>query len=184
MFCSQFHWVRSDLGGTAVLAAFVGAILAPAPQLSAKDVRAPLVPQDIQVPEGSKVHFHGFARGFQIYTWDGSSWGSAVPEAVLYDTEGNVVAIHYVGPTWESNSGSKVVGAVVPPRVTVDPDAIPWLLLSAVSNEPPGIFAGITYIHRVNTVGGKAPSVPGTVVGQVARVPYTADYYFYRDASN
>jgi len=26
----------------------------------------------------------------------------------------------------------------------------------------------------------KAPSVPGTYVGQVAKMPYTADYFFYR----
>src|SRR5689334_10837008 len=83
----------------------------------ADDQRAPDVPDDIAAPVGNKVHFHGFAQGFQIYTWDGASWGNAVPEATLYDSEGNMVAIHYAGPTWESNSGSKVVGSVIPPRV-------------------------------------------------------------------
>jgi hypothetical protein len=151
---------------------------------SGNDNRAPEVPEAIEVPDGNKVHFHGFGQGVQIYTWNGSSWGAAVPEATLYDTEGNVVAIHFAGPTWESNSGSKVVGAVVPPRVTVDPDAIPWLLLKAVSTEGDGIFANTTYIQRVNTTGGKAPSADGTVIGQVARVPYTADYFFYRQTSN
>jgi hypothetical protein len=140
------------------------------------------VPSDIRAPEDTKVHFHGFAQGFQIYTWDGSSWGVAVPDAVLYDNDGNVVATHYIGPTWESNSGSKVVGAVIPPRVTVDPDAIPWLLLGAVQAQGPGVFAHTTHIQRVNTVGGKAPLVPGTYVGQVAKMPYTADYFFYRAA--
>jgi hypothetical protein len=147
---------------------------------SGNDNRAPEVPGDIAVPAGNKVHFHGFAVGVQIYTWDGSSWGSSVPEATLYDADGNVVATHYGGPTWESSSGSFVIGAVIPPRITVDPDAIPWLLLGEVSAKGPGIFAGTTFIHRVNTTGGKAPSVNGTVVGQVARVPYTADYFFYR----
>jgi hypothetical protein len=68
----------------------------------------------------------------------------------------------------------------------VDPDAIPWLLLAAVpaSTEGPGIFADTTYIQRVNTSGGKAPSVTGNFVGQVARVPYTADYYFYRQSNH
>jgi hypothetical protein len=32
----------------------------------------------------------------------------------------------------------------------------------------------------VNTVGGKAPTDPGSFVGEEARVPYTAEYYFYR----
>jgi hypothetical protein len=149
----------------------------------AEDNRAPIVPADIQMDEGYTVHFQGHAVGVQIYTWDGSSWGASVPEATLYDTEGNIVAVHYGGPTWESNSGSKVVAAVVLPRVTVDPTAIPWLKLRATHTEGPGIFASTAFIHRVNTVGGKAPSESGSTVGQVARVPYTADYSFYREAN-
>ena len=138
----------------------------------------------IAVTGNYRVHFHGFAVGVQIYTWDGVSWGRAVPEATLFDAEGNVVAIHFAGPTWESNSGSKVLGAVVQPTVTVDPNAIPWVKLKAVSTEGPGIFAGTTFIQRVNTSGGKAPSADGTFVGQVARVPYTADYFFYRQTND
>ena len=38
----------------------------------------------------------------------------------------------------------------------------------------------VSFIQRLNTVGGKAPARPGAFPGQVARVPYTADYYFYR----
>jgi hypothetical protein len=70
--------------------------------------------------------------------------------------------------------------------VSVDSTAIPWLRLATVPERTfgPGIFANITYIHRVNTVGGKAPAVAGAFVGEVARVPYAADYYFYRAAKN
>jgi hypothetical protein len=150
---------------------------------SGNDNRAPDVPEDIAVPAGNKVHFHGFGVGVQIYTWDGSSWGAAVPEAILFHAEG-IVAIHFAGPTWESNSGSKVVGALPPKAVTVDTNAIPWLRLSAKNPQGPGIFADTTYIQRVNTSGGKAPSTNGTVVGQVARVPYSADYFFYRKAND
>jgi len=151
-----------------------------------KDNRAPEVPVDIVAPEGNKVHFHGFAVGFQIYTWDGVSWGRAVPEATLFDDDGNVVATHFAGPRWKSNSGSIVLGALAKPPVTVDRDAIPWLLLSAVptGTQGPGIFADTSYIQRVNTTGGNAPSVDGTFIGQVARVPYTADYFFYRKTDN
>jgi hypothetical protein len=152
---------------------------------SATDNRAPELPdEDLAVPAGNKVLFHGFARGVQIYTWDGSSWGTAVPEATLFDEEGNIVVIHFAGPTWESESGSSVVGTLHVPGVTVDPDSIPWLLLRAVATEGPGFLARTTFIHRVNTRGGLAPSVAGTVIGQVARVPYTADYFFYRDENN
>jgi hypothetical protein len=53
-------------------------------------------------------------------------------------------------------------------------------LLGAVSSEGPGIVHRVTYIQRVNTVGGLAPADPGDVPGEVARVPYTAEYFFYR----
>jgi hypothetical protein len=177
----QFQGIRSYAAITAVVASLGAATPA---RLEASDNRAPELPADLPRPEGSKVHFHAYAAGVQIYTWNGFTWGASVPEAVLYDDDGKIVGSHYVGPTWESSSGSKVVGAVVLPRVTVDPDAIPWLLLSAVHTEGPGIFAATTFIHRVNTVGGKAPATAGAFVGQVAEVPYTAEYFFYRDAND
>jgi hypothetical protein len=40
----------------------------------------------------------------------------------------------------------------------------------------------VTFIHRVNTAGGKAPS-SGCDMGSEGKespVPYTADYYFYK----
>src|SRR5262245_2381393 len=78
------------------------------------DIRAPEVPDEIVVDGNNKVHFHGFGVGFQIYTWNGTSWGNAVPEATLFDEDGNIVSTHFAGPSWQSNSGSKVVGALPP----------------------------------------------------------------------
>ena len=153
---------------------------------SASDNRAPEVPNDIAVPAGHKVHFHGFAVGAQIYTWNGRDWGAAVPEAVLFNGENGVAALHFAGPTWQSHSGSQVVGALPPKSVTVDTNAIPWLRLESVAarTHGPGIFANTKYIHRINTVGGKAPSVNGDFVGQEVHVPYTADYFFYRKSND
>ena len=153
----------------------------------AEDNRAPEVPPDIAVDDAFfRVHFHGFARGVQIYTWNGNDWGNAVPRATLFDEDGNVVIAHFGtpnGPAWRSNSGSEVVGKLPPKRADVDPEnAIPWLLLEANANltHGPGVLAGTSLIHRVNTVGGLAPKVAGTQIGQVAEVPYIADYFFYR----
>jgi hypothetical protein len=151
---------------------------------AATDNRAPDVPMDIAVEGDNMVHFHGFAVGYQIYTWNGSNWGAAVPMATLYDQDGNVVAIHFAGPTWQSNSGSEVAGKLPPKAVTVDTNSIPWLRLEALNPKGPGILAETTFIQRVHTAGGKAPSTPGAFVGQVARIPYTADYYFYRQTTN
>jgi hypothetical protein len=157
--------------------------------------RAPEVPPSLQVPDGNKVSFHAYASGVQIYlaaastnSPTGFAWTFSAPEAVLHDADGNIVGIHYAfaGPTrpaWESESGSRVVGARTVPPVTVTTNAIPWLILSAVATNTtgPGIFARTTYIQRVNTTGGLAPSSAPTQPGQEARVPYTAEYFFYRE---
>ena len=47
-----------------------------------------------------------------------------------------------------------------------------------------GEFARVSYIQRVNTVGGLAPVEAGSVVGEEVRVPYTAEYSFYRPAKH
>jgi hypothetical protein len=40
----------------------------------------------------------------------------------------------------------------------------------------------VTYVQRVNTTGGLRPAAPGSSIGAVVEVPYTAEYYFYRAA--
>ena len=134
----------------------------------------------LAAPAGSKLAFHVYAEGVQIYRWTGTSWGFIAPSATLSsDAGGNgIVGTHYAGPTWESNSGGTVKGAVIE-RCTPNANAIPWLLLGAVA-EGPGVFHRVTHIQRVNTVGGNAPAAPGSFVGEEARVPYTTEYFFYR----
>jgi len=180
------RWFGSTLQSIQSVAALLLCVAVTSGAAVAADNRAPEVPDGIAMPEGHKVHFHGYAIGAQIYTWNGTNWGSAVPDATLFDNDGNVVATHFAGPTWKSNSGSEVVGALPPLAVVVDTNAIPWLRLAAVPDRThgPGIFANTTFIHRVNTVGGKAPLVAGTFVGQVVEVPYAADYFFYRASNN
>ena len=148
------------------------------------DNRAPVLTGDCEkltVDAGHKVIAHAYAVGVQVYRWNGTGWSFVGPEAVLYygDDDTAEMGTHYVGPTWESVSGSKVVAAVVD-RAFPDPDSIPWLKLKASKSEGPGIFEGVTYIQRLNTVGGNPPSEPGDYIGEVVEVPYTADYYFYR----
>ena len=151
----------------------------------ATDNRAPEVPADIQIEPGHRVHFKAYAVGYQVYVATETSpgvmkWILKAPEAVLFDNDGNLVGIHYGGPTWETESGSFVKGARVG-GVTVDPTAIQWLLLKATVSSGPGVLNGTTFIHRVNTVGGLAPaSAAGAQVGQELRVAYTTAYYFYR----
>jgi hypothetical protein len=137
----------------------------------------------IQVPEGNKLAFHAYARGVQVYRWNGATWDFVAPVATLY-AEPNFfgeVGTHYVGPNWESKSGSRVKAARVQDTGCVpDSSAIAWLLLKSVENSGAGIFSKATYVQRVNTTGGLIPTAPGTVVNELAEVAYTAEYYFYR----
>ena len=148
--------------------------------------RAPELPagcEKLQIDAGSKLVFHAYAKGVQIYRWNGTSWSFVGPSAVLSaDATGmSTVGTHYAtpgGPAWESVSGSKVIGAVIE-RCTPDANSIQWLKLGAVSSEGPGIFARVAFILRVNTAGGTAPSDAGAL-GELREVPYTTSYLFYR----
>lgn len=156
-------------GGAAPVAVSVGA----APDLGSCAI--------VKAPEGSTFAFHAFARGVQMYHWNGSTWSFDGPSAELFaDAEGTArVGTHYAGPTWESISGSTVKGTISQ-RCTADPNSIQWLLLQAVSSGGPGVFDGMAFIQRVNTVGGNAPSYNGSFIGEAANVEYTAEYFFYR----
>jgi hypothetical protein len=169
---------------------------------SGEDARSPDVSGvslTLEVPTGHKVSSHAFAAGTQNYVCRNVStndvprfaWVFVGPEAVLFDSDGNVVGLHYANggdptrPAWESESGSKVIGARVAGATNpATPDSIPWLLLRAVSAEGPGIYHRVTYIQRVNTSGGLAPTTNNDAAheGQEVRVPYTAEYFFYRAA--
>ena len=62
-----------------------------------------------------------------------------------------------------------------------DASTIPWLLLRAKSTGGSGTFARTTFIHRLDTTGGRAPT-GGCDAGKAnseTRVDYTANYYFY-----
>ncbi len=151
------------------------------------DKQEPVVPTDLEVPAGNHLIHHVYARGFQIYRCtvapDGSHvWTFVAPDAILYANAGynGQTGTHYAGPIWESNSGSMVRGAVDKIVPSPDPNAVPWLLLHAVSSTGPGIFKDVTFIQRLNTSGGKAPATVCDSPGTEVRVPYTAEYYFYK----
>jgi hypothetical protein len=140
----------------------------------------------IAVPAGNKVFLVGkVSTGVQIYKCTAAGWTFDHPEATLVGDNGKEIIKHFAGPTWQAKDGSTVKAAVQEPRVTVDPTAIPWLLLkttSAVAGPGGDRLAHTTYIQRVNTGGGVAPTsgCDASTVGKEARVGYTADYYFWK----
>ncbi|HVQ38129.1 MAG TPA: DUF3455 domain-containing protein [Pyrinomonadaceae bacterium] len=144
------------------------------------DLPSPLCDR-VQVGPENKLSSHVYATGVQVYRWDGLSWVFVEPIANLFANANydGKIGTHFRGPTWKSNSGSQVVGARLA-GCTPDPTAIPWLKLEAVSTSGPGIFSSVAYIQRTNTTGGLAPTFPGSAIGEVVEIPYTAEYYFYR----
>ncbi|MDR3543983.1 MAG: DUF3455 domain-containing protein [Desulfosporosinus sp.] len=151
------------------------------------------VPLPLRVPSDQSIFLEALATGVQIYECapkpDQPStfeWVFRAPEAVLSDRSGNTIGWHYAGPTWESSDGSAVVGEVKAHDPGPNQTAIPWLLLANKSTTGNGVFSQTKSIQRVQTVGGVAPSEPcsSANVKEVARVPYTATYYFYRIGHN
>lgn len=173
--------------------AFIGAVLATNLVASTPVLGAPAAPPEapasLRPPAGEIVFLEALAAGVQIYECTAKpeqpamyEWVLRAPEASLVDRSGRSLGKHYAGPTWESNDGSSVTGEVKARDPGPNSSAIPWLLLSAKSTAGAGVFTGTTSIQRVNTTGGVAPSEPCGAANskQVARIPYTATYYFYR----
>ena len=119
------------------------------------------------------------AKGDQIYECREAKWVFVAPEADLFDGAGKKIGKHYAGPHWEAADGSRIVGAVKERADAPAAGTIPWLLLSAKSVGPEGAFSKVTSIQRVATKGGVAPAGDCSQAGAKARVPYTADYYFF-----
>ena len=137
------------------------------------------VPETLKPGAGEVLAMVVPAKGVQIYECRGQKWAFVAPEAELFDRSGNPIGRHYAGPHWEAGDGSRIVASVKSRADAPQAGAIPWLLLSAKSAGPDGMFSRVTSIQRVSTVGGVAPEGACAAAGEKARVAYTADYYFF-----
>jgi len=180
---------RFNRHGRLLAAGIVAVAAAGSLAQSAEAKRVPAVPGDVKVAAGNTMFLIANAVGVQIYSCNataaGPTWGFVAPRADLFDKHGKLVIKHFGGPTWQFTDGSSVVGRLVKP-VTVDPTAIPWLLLEGATTSagPDGDrLAGTTFIQRIATVGGIAPAAAlcnAATVGARVEVPYTADYTFWK----
>jgi len=140
----------------------------------------------------------------------GVTYALFTPQATLFDDRGGQLTTHFFSPnpfeidndpkvvsngliraTWQHSKDTSVVWAKLAGSATVTPDSIAWLLLNAKDT---GVQAGptggdkltkTTFIQRLNTRGGLAPSTgcsSSADIGNKAYVPYTADYFFYKAA--
>jgi hypothetical protein len=198
--------MRKLLDPAAAVLFVLGFVVATLPQLArADDVTPPPVPRDLQVPRGNEAFLVGHAVGTQNYiclpSGSGFAWTLFTPQATLFDDEGQQVITHFFSPnpaedgairaTWQDSGDTSAVWAQAV-HASTDPafvasGAVPWVLLQRVGVRagPTGgrALTGTTYVQRLNTVGGVAPSTgcaASADVGAKAFVPYGADYFFYR----
>jgi len=140
----------------------------------------------------------------------GAAYALFTPQATLFKDDGDAVTTHFFSPnpfeantnsavvapggiraTWQHSRDTSSVWAKVDQLSTdpafVAPGAVAWLLLESVGTQdgPNGgdTLTPTTFVQRVNTSGGVAPSTGCSSladVGNQAFVPYTADYIFYK----
>jgi hypothetical protein len=145
------------------------------------------VPATLAPPATESLKTKLSAVGVQIYICNGTlagtyGWTLLAPQANLFNDDGKFVGTHFIGPTWQSNDGSSVLGTKVA-GATVDASAVPWLLVKGVSHAAEeGRLSDVSYVQRLSTVGGLAPADVCDAthnLGTIVQVPYSADYFFY-----
>lgn len=141
-------------------------------------------------PNGNSRVATYYAEGLQRYKAQAKpgtlpvvyEWVFIAPLANLYDATNTLVGTHSAGPTWQLSAMDSIYGQQFTPARTApgaDPNSIDWLLLMPKAGKTPtGIFANVSYIQRIATVGGKAPATAPTSATETADVPYTAIYRF------
>jgi uncharacterized protein DUF3455 len=191
----------------------VGLQVSTASAQSTTPIEVPPVPANLEVPAGHTLFLATRAVGTQNYVCVSGAkravgWRFIGPQATLFVDSGDgfeqQATTHFLSvnpiealarPTWQhSIDTSRVWGRVRSSSTDpnyVAPGAIPWLLLEMAGTElgptGGGFMAQTTFIHRVNTGGGVAPSTGCTNddhIGTIALVPYTTDYFFYRAIQN
>jgi hypothetical protein len=178
----------------------LGAAAPPAYAHGNRHPDTPEVPAGLEVPEGNRPFLisHGVGTQNYICLVAGQPWTFLGPQATLFDHRGKQALTHFlsVNPfepgvaraTWQDSRDTSAVWALAIASSSdpayVEPGAVAWLLLRVVGAQAgwpgPSKVAQTTFIQRVNTVGGSAPSATCPAAGTRAFVPYETDYVFYR----
>jgi hypothetical protein len=111
----------------------------------------------------------------------GFEWTLKEPVAKLFDGSDHEVGAHSAGPMWRLADGSQAVKKKLVASVpALQFDGVPWLLIEIESSGKGGL-AGTTYVQRLDTVGGAAPSAgcDAAHAGATTDVEYRATYLFY-----
>ncbi|MET7720184.1 DUF3455 domain-containing protein [Streptomyces mirabilis] len=140
-------------------------------------------PAALKVPDGNRLTGVFSAAGVQTYTCADGAWKLLEPAATLWaknDRSHRPVALHSRGPVWVSTvDGSAVNAAAI--ANSPKTGTIPELLLQSTATRGTGVFAGVSYVQRLGTHGGVAPTTACSGTDQIS-VRYSATYAFYKPA--
>ena len=148
------------------------------------------LPEPVRVPAGNTMKLWTVGIGEITYACrekadaPGSyAWAFVAPVATLFDKNQKAVGKYYGGPTWEAADGSRITGK----QQGVAPGGdgnIAFQLVKAAPAEGMGAMKGVSFVQRVNTKGGVAPTAAcdKSSVGAEQQVRYQADYVFYAPA--
>lgn len=146
------------------------------------------LPDAVKVPAGHKVALETVGVGQITYECRakkdaaGFEWVFVGPEAKLLARDGKQLGKYYGPPaTWESADGSKITGA----QVAIAPAAVGNIPLQLVKTNPAmgnGAMTGVSYVQRVDTRGGVAPSksCDTAMLNKQEIVKYQSDYIFWK----
>lgn len=147
------------------------------------------LPALIQVAAGNTLVLEAKAEGTIAYECrkeqvplTAYKWVVDGPDAILKDKNGKEIG-KYEGPParWSHEDGSFVTGS----QVAVSPNGsknIPYQLVKADVSGGLGKLTALSYVQRVNTQGGVAPSKKCSAdnEGDQVNVDYKADYRFWK----
>jgi hypothetical protein len=206
MINSNITVTRGIVGRAALIALAVAITIGAPRHAAAQTVTPPAVPAAIAVPAPNQAYLLGRGIGTQNYVCVATpighpAWTLFTPQATLFTDTGDQLTTHFFGPNpaegsiiraaWEDSRDTSTVwgrvkAASADPNF-VAPGAIPWLLVEIVGSQAgPNngeTLTATTFIQRLNTVGGVAPSTDcskPTDIGNKAFMPYEADYLFFR----
>ena len=149
------------------------------------------LPDAVKVPTGNQVALETVGVGDITYECrakagaaDAFEWAFVGPQADLNSRAGTRLGTYYGPPaTWAAADGSKITGTQVAVS-PAPPGNIPLQLVKANPASGPGAMMGITYVQRVATKSGVAPTsaCDGGTIGRKEIVKYQADYIFWKAA--
>jgi outer membrane protein assembly factor BamB len=85
-----------------------------------------------------------------------------------------------LGPLWSSSDSSTIRAELQKRAPAPESTDAPWVLFKVVKSSGQGILSNQSYIQCVYTHAGHAPATPPKGRGEIAKVPYYGQYWFYR----